>query len=163
MDVHELAGKPVPPEMLTNIPRLVADYYVGQPDLDRPGQRVSFGTSGHRGTSLDNSFNEAHVAAMTQAVCERRKRRAIDGPLYVGMDTHALSEPAFMTALEVLAGNGVLPDRTRSLAAQLHAQALQGLGEPPESWCSWAERAVELNPEASGARALASGCGGDRR
>ena len=72
-----------------------------------PGQRVAFGTSGHRGCSLDNSFNEAHILAITQAICLYRKQQSIDGPLYIGFDTHALSEPAFRSALEVLAGNGV--------------------------------------------------------
>jgi len=93
--VHPLAGKPVPDEMIPNIPQLVSAYYTHHPDPDDPGQQVSFGTSGHRGVSFQATFNEAHVLATTQAVCELRRARGVDGPLYVGMDTHALSEPAF--------------------------------------------------------------------
>ncbi len=105
--VHRLAGKPVPDELIPNIPRLVSAYYTQHPDPDVPEQHVSFGTSGHRGVSTNATFNEAHVLATTQAVCELRRARGIDGPLYVGMDTHALSEPAFASTLEVLAANGV--------------------------------------------------------
>lgn len=105
--VHELAGKPAPRELLVNVPRLVAAYYVQKPDANDPAQQVSFGTSGHRGSSLENSFNEAHVLAISQAVCEFRKGAGTTGPLYVGMDTHALSEAAFASALEVFAANGV--------------------------------------------------------
>ena len=101
------AGKPAPDELLANIPRLVAAYYTTQPDPENPAQRVSFGTSGHRGTSLSGSFNEAHILAVTQALCEYRQGVGITGPLFVGMDTHALSEPALMSATEVLAANGV--------------------------------------------------------
>jgi phosphoglucomutase len=93
--------------MLANIPRLVAAYYAIKPDPADPTQRVSFGTSGHRGSSRHGSFNEDHILATTQAICDYRAGRGLRGPLYLGMDTHALSEPAFMTALEVLAGNGV--------------------------------------------------------
>jgi phosphoglucomutase len=107
MSVHELAGKPVPRERLINVPRLVSAYYTHHPDPEIQGQRVSFGTSGHRGSSLEGSFNEDHVLATSQAVCDLRRSQGIDGPLYVGLDTHALSEPAFATALEVLAANGV--------------------------------------------------------
>jgi phosphoglucomutase len=107
MAVHPLAGKPAPPELLTNIPRLVRDYYVAVPDPADPAQRVAFGTSGHRGSSTRNSFNEAHIVAIARAICEYRKKEGIDGPLFLGMDTHALSEPAHATALEVLAANGV--------------------------------------------------------
>ena len=82
-------------------------YYTGRPDPSQPGQRVAFGTSGHRGSSLDNAFNEAHILAITQAICLYRKANSIDGPLFLGVDTHALSEPAFASALEVLAANGV--------------------------------------------------------
>ncbi len=105
--VHRLAGKPVPRELLTNIPRLVSAYYTGHPDPEAPEQQVRFGTSGHRGSSLSHSFNEAHVLAIAQAVCELRRSRGINGPLYIGMDTHALSEPAFASVLEVLAANEV--------------------------------------------------------
>ena len=107
MAVHPLAGKPAPRSMLANIPRLVAAYYAIKPDPADPTQRVAFGTSGHRGSSRLGSFNEDHILATTQAICDYRAGRGLRGPLYLGMDTHALSEPAFMTALEVLAGNGV--------------------------------------------------------
>jgi len=104
---HPNAGKPADPKDLVNVPRLVAAYYTGRPDPFEPSQRVAFGTSGHRGSSLSLSFNEAHILAVTQALCERRVRGKATGPLFLGMDTHALSEPAFRSALEVLAGNGV--------------------------------------------------------
>jgi phosphoglucomutase len=107
MPTHPDAGKPVDPKRLVDLPKLVASYYTGKPDPDEPGQRVSFGTSGHRGSSLSLSFNEDHILAVVQAVCEHRAKAGIDGPLFLGKDTHALSEPAFRTALEVLAGNGV--------------------------------------------------------
>ncbi len=107
MEVSPLAGKPAEPEILINTPRLVTAYYTGQPDPAVPAQRVAFGTSGHRGSSLDNAFNEGHILAITQAICLYRKGQNIDGPLYMGIDTHALSEPAFASALEVLAANGV--------------------------------------------------------
>ena len=107
MAVSPLAGKPAPRSLLVNVPRLVADYYAVKPDPSDPGCRVSFGTSGHRGTSLDGSFNEDHILATTQAICDYRQGQGITGPLYLGMDTHALSEPAWITALEVLAANGV--------------------------------------------------------
>ena len=107
MSVHPLAGKQAPPELLPHIPRLMAAYYTVQPDLGDPNQRVSFGTSGHRGTSLQASFNEAHITAVSQAICEYRQAQGIDGPLYMGMDTHALSEAAQITAVEVFAANGV--------------------------------------------------------
>ncbi len=107
MTVHELAGKPAPRSILANIPRLVSSYYVQTPDVSDPLQRVAFGTSGHRGSSLKNSFNEEHILAVSQAVCDYRKSKKIDGPLFLGMDTHALSEPAFASALEVFAANGV--------------------------------------------------------
>jgi len=105
MNAHPLAGKPAPRELLANIPRLVSSYYTHQPDVSTPTQQVSFGTSGHRGTSLENSFNEDHVLAISQAICEYRRANGINGPLYVGMDTHALSEPALATAIEVFAAN----------------------------------------------------------
>ena len=107
MAIHPLAGKPAPDEQLEFIPRLVSAYYTESPDLNDPRQRVSFGTSGHRGSSLDKRFNEAHVMAVCQAVAEHRRRAGVTGPLFIGKDTHALSEPAFATALEVLAANGV--------------------------------------------------------
>jgi phosphoglucomutase len=105
--VHELAGKPPPRSLLENIPRLVSAYYTHKPDVSDPEQRVSFGTSGHRGSSLGNSFNEHHVLAISQAICEHRKAKGITGPLFMGMDTHALSEAALASGLEVFAANGV--------------------------------------------------------
>src|SRR5512136_132763 len=107
MSLHELAGKPVPRELLVNVPRLVSEYYTRRPDHGNPAEGVSFGTSGHRGSSLKGSFNESHVLAVVQAVCEHRASARAAGPLFLGMDTHALSEPAFASALEVLAANGV--------------------------------------------------------
>ena len=107
MEVSPLAGKPADPSILIDVSRLISAYYTGQPDPSVLAQRVAFGTSGHRGCSLDNSFDEAHILAITQAICLYRKQQSIDGPLYIGFDTHALSEPAFKSALEVLAGNGV--------------------------------------------------------
>ena len=104
---NPLAGKPAPQSVLVNIPRLITAYYSEAPDPSVPAQRVSFGTSGHRGSSFDRAFNEAHILAITQAICLYRGRHDIDGPLYLGADTHALSEPALTTALEVLAANGV--------------------------------------------------------
>jgi phosphoglucomutase len=107
MPLSELAGKPAPRSILENIPRLVSDYYTRKPDVSDPAQRVAFGTSGHRGSSRKNSFNEDHILAITQAISEYRAGRKISGPLFLGMDTHALSEPALATALEVFAANGV--------------------------------------------------------
>ena len=107
MPPHPLAGKPAPLEVLVNIPRLVSAYYTLHPDPQNPDQAVAFGTSGHRGSSLIGSFNEDHVLAISQAIAEYRKAASITGPLFMGMDTHALSEPAHNTALEVFAGNGV--------------------------------------------------------
>ena len=107
MPLHPLAGQPAPPELLTNVPRLVAAYYLTKPDPSDPRQRIAFGTSGHRGSAFDASFNEAHILAVSQAVCEHRAAKGIDGPLFLGMDTHALSEPALASALEVFAANGV--------------------------------------------------------
>ncbi len=107
MTVNPLAGKPVTPDMLVNIPRLISAYYSGIPDPSVPAERVAFGTSGHRGSSLSNSFNERHILAIAQALCFYRKEQQIDGPLYLGFDTHALSAPAFASTMEVLAANGV--------------------------------------------------------
>lgn len=107
MSIHLLAGKPAPREILVDIPQLVSAYYTRVPDPLDPRQRVEFGTSGHRGSSLNGSFNEHHVLAVVQAVCEYRKAQNITGPLFLGMDTHALSEPAHISALEVLAANEV--------------------------------------------------------
>jgi phosphoglucomutase len=107
MALSPLAGKPAPKEMLVDPARLEQDYFECRPDADDPAQQVSFGTSGHRGSSLRGSFNEAHILAITQAICEYRKAQAVTGPLYMGKDTHALSGPAQRTALEVLAANDV--------------------------------------------------------
>ena len=107
MKVSPLAGKPATPAILANIPQLVTAYYADRPDFSVPTQRVAFGTSGHRGSSLDHRFNEWHVLAISQAICQYRKQQGIDGPLFLGIDTHALSVPARASALEVLAANGV--------------------------------------------------------
>lgn len=106
-NIHPLAGQPAPYELLVDVPRLVSAYYSGRPDPGIASQRVAFGTSGHRGASFDNSFNEWHVLAVTQAICDHRRQKGIDGPLFLGIDTHALSTPASSSAIEVLAANGV--------------------------------------------------------
>jgi phosphoglucomutase len=107
MTPDELAGKPAPRSLLANIPRLVTAYFTRQPDVSDPAQRVAFGTSGHRGSSLKDSFNEDHILAVSQAICDYRRLIKIEGPLFLGLDTHALSEAAFATSLEVFAANGV--------------------------------------------------------
>jgi phosphoglucomutase len=106
-NISPLAGKPAPKELLVDVARLEKEYFERRPDLDDPNQLVSFGTSGHRGSPLRGTFNEAHILAITQAICEYRHGQGIDGPLYMGKDTHAVSEPAQRTALEVLAANNV--------------------------------------------------------
>ena len=105
MTLHPLAGKPAPLSLLIDVPKLMSAYYILHPDVSQPEQRVAFGTSGHRGSSLKHSFNEDHILAITQAICCYRREQGITGPLFLGMDTHALSEPAHATALEVLAAN----------------------------------------------------------
>jgi phosphoglucomutase len=105
--LNALAGQPAPAAALVDIPKLITAYYSERPDPEIPAQRVAFGTSGHRGSSFDAAFNEAHVLAISQAICEYRNLQSIDGPLFMGFDTHALSAPAFASALEVLAANGV--------------------------------------------------------
>ncbi|MDQ3286740.1 MAG: phosphoglucomutase (alpha-D-glucose-1,6-bisphosphate-dependent) [Pseudomonadota bacterium] len=105
--ISPLAGKPAPASLLIDVPQLLADYADLRPDASVSAQAVAFGTSGHRGSASDRSFNEWHVLAITQAVCDYRQRKSIDGPMFVGIDTHALSQPAFESVLEVLAGNGV--------------------------------------------------------
>ncbi|MDO9460629.1 MAG: alpha-D-glucose phosphate-specific phosphoglucomutase, partial [Alphaproteobacteria bacterium] len=107
MRVSLLAGKPAPPGILVNVPQLIRAYYTDVPDASAPGQRVAFGTSGHRGSAFEKSFNEWHVLAITEAICRYRSQQGIGGPLFLGMDTHALSVPAAASALEVLAANGV--------------------------------------------------------
>jgi phosphoglucomutase len=105
--VSPLAGKPIDPSRLVNVPNLVTAYFTGRPDPAIPAQRVAFGTSGHRGSSFDDAFNEGHILAISQAICDHRRSKGIDGPLFIGIDTHALSAPALASALEVLAANGV--------------------------------------------------------
>jgi phosphoglucomutase len=107
MKISPLAGKPAESARLVNVPRLVTAYYTGVPDYSVPSQRVAFGTSGHRGSAFENTFNEWHILAITQAICLYRKEQQITGPLFLGIDTHALSVPAMASALEVLAGNGI--------------------------------------------------------
>src|SRR5258707_6985185 len=107
MSTHPLAGKPAPRDLLINVSRLEAAFYEAKPDLADPNKLVSFGTSGHRGTSSNQTFTESHILAITQAICEYRRNRGITGPLFMGKDTHALSRPAERVALEVLAANGV--------------------------------------------------------
>ena len=107
MTINPLAGKPAPLGILVNVPNLITAYYTGVPDPAVPAQRVAFGTSGHRGSSFKLAFNEWHILAITQAICLYRKRQGTDGPLFLGIDTHALSVPACASALEVLAANGV--------------------------------------------------------
>lgn len=107
MTIHPLAGKPAPPAMLVNVARLVTAYFTQHPDVSDPNEAVAFGTSGHRGVSFQNSFNEDHILAITQAICDYRREHNINGPLFLGIDTHALSEPAFTTAVEVMTANAV--------------------------------------------------------
>jgi phosphoglucomutase len=107
MALSPLAGKPAPKELLVDLARLEREYLERRPDPDDPAQQVSFGTSGHRGSPLRGSFTEAHILAITQAICDYRRAQAVTGPLYMGKDTHAVSGPAQRTALEVLAANGV--------------------------------------------------------
>ena len=105
--ISPLAGKPAPKDMLVDVPRLEKDYFERRPDLEDPSQRVSFGTSGHRGSPIHGTFTESHILAITQAICDYRRAHGTDGPLFMGKDTHALSDPAQRTALEVLAANNV--------------------------------------------------------
>ena len=113
MALSPYAGKKAPKSLLVNVPRLISSYYALKPDVNNPAQLVSFGTSGHRGNSFNGTFNEMHILAICQAICDYRKSQVIDGPCFVGFDTHALSEPAFMTALEVLAANDVVTLRAK--------------------------------------------------
>src|SRR5262245_52003770 len=107
MTVSAFAGRPPEPSMLVDVDKLVQAYYERRPDPSEPSQRVAFGTSGHRGSAFEAAFNEAHILATTEAICRYRRQHGIRGPLFLGRDTHALSEPAFRTAVEVLAGNDV--------------------------------------------------------
>jgi phosphoglucomutase len=138
---HAQAGQPASSADLIDVPHVVSSYYTAQPDLEDPAQRVAFGTSGHRGSSLDGSFNEAHIAATTQAICEYRATQSIDGPLFLGRDTHALSEPASATALEVLAANNVtvlidVDNRYTPTPALSHAILRHNAGHHPGSGMS---------------------------
>ena len=119
MSIHPLAGKKAPQDILVNVPNLLADYHNLQPDPTIKNQLIAFGTSGHRGTSMEKSFNEDHILAVTQALCEFRQEQGYDGFLFIGKDTHVLSEPALLTAIEVLAGNGV------------HVRYQEGMGYTP--------------------------------
>src|SRR3546814_4167788 len=126
MTVSPFAGKPAPAELLIDIPRLVTAYYTGRPDASVPTQRVAFGTSGHRGSSFDLGFNEWHVLAISQAICLYREAQGINGPLFLGIDTHALSTPAGASALDVFAANGVTvinpeADEYKTTPANSHA------------------------------------------
>src|ERR1700746_2400131 len=107
MAISPLGGKPAPKELLVDLSRLEREYYQKQPDVKDPNQLVSFGTSGHRGSSRNSTFTEANILAITQAICDYRRKHGTDGPLFMGKDTHALSSPAQRTALEVLAANTV--------------------------------------------------------
>src|ERR1700728_2704947 len=107
MKISPLAGKPASASILVNVPKLITAYYAGIPDPSVAAQRVAFGTSGHRGSSFDTAFNEQHILAITQAICLYRREQKIDGPLFLGLDTHALSRPAMDSAVEVLAANQV--------------------------------------------------------
>ena len=107
MNISPRAGQPAVASDLVDVPKLIAAYYEKRPDPEIPEQRVVFGTSGHRGTSFDNTFNEWHILSITQAICLYRRQHKIDGPLFLGIDTHALSQPAVDSALEVLAANGI--------------------------------------------------------
>lgn len=107
MSLSPYAGKPAPSELIENIPSLVSSYYTVYPDIDNPTHQIAFGTSGHRGSSLKNNFNEAHILAVAQSICDYRKSVGVTGPVYIGKDTHALSEPAFRTVIEVLVANDV--------------------------------------------------------
>ena len=106
MSLHPMAGKPAPYEILVNVPRLISTYYLTEPDVSDPAQKVAFGTSGHRGSSFRGNFTENHILAISQAICEYRLAQGYSGSLFIGMDTHALSEPALASAIEVFAGNG---------------------------------------------------------
>ena len=133
------AGQPAEPRDLIDVAHLVTAYYTGVPDPDDVDQQVAFGTSGHRGTSLKTSFNETHILATTQAICDYRREQGYDGPLFIGRDTHGLSEPAWATALEVLAANDVtvlVDDRDR-LHADPRPVARDPDGEPRARRAGW--------------------------
>jgi hypothetical protein len=126
MPISPLAGKPAPRELLIDPSRLEREYYERRPDLGNKNQLVSFGTSGHRGSPLNGSFTEAHILAITQAICDYRRSQGYDGPLHMGKDTHAVSGPAQRTALEVLAGNNVRLS-SKEMMASLRRQSSREL------------------------------------
>ena len=138
MKVSPYAGKPAEASMLVNVPRLVTAYYTEVPDPSVPEQRVAFGTSGHRGSAFEKAFNEWHILAISQAICLYREQKKIDGPLFLGMDTHALSVPALASAREVLAANGVEVMIARSVCRAL------GLGMASEKGNSTMRRNTSL-------------------
>jgi phosphoglucomutase len=126
--ISPLAGKPAEVSMLVNVPRLVSAYYTEVPDLSVSEQRVAFGTSGHRGSSFDDTFNEWHILAIGQAICRYRKQKKIDGPLFLGMDTHALSLPTPASALEILVASGwfaARPSGTENIR-KIYAESFRG-------------------------------------
>ena len=159
MGVHPLAGKPAPAEILIDVDALVAAYFDRKPDLDDPNQRVSFGTSGHRGSPLEGSFNEAHILATTQAICDYRKSQDIGGPLFMGKDSHAVSGPAQRTALEVLAANGVetiiqrddgltpTPAISRAIIVHNRGGSVRAVGDAGKS----------ASPQPAGSRSVSTG------
>ena len=128
MSLSPWAGKPAHQALLVNVPRLMTAYYTNRPDPSVPEHHVAFGTSGHRGSAFEHTFNEAHILAMTQTICLYRQQEQIDGPLFLGIDTHALSESAFASALEVLAANGwfaARPSGTEDVY-KIYAESFQG-------------------------------------
>jgi len=133
MPVDPRAGKPATPEMLVDVPRLIAAYYDQKPDISVLTEKVAFGTSGHRGTSLQTSFNQNHILAISQAICEYRKGEGTTGPLFLAKDTHALSGPAFESALEVLLANGVevMVHRKMEASSTTRPTAVRPTPRPP--------------------------------
>jgi phosphoglucomutase len=123
--ISPLAGKPAPKDMLVDVARLEKEYFERRPDLNDPNQLVSFGTSGHRGSPFSGTFTEAHILAITQAICDYRRAEGTDGPLYMGKDTHAISGPAQRTALEVLAANNVETIIQQRTASWLHPRTIR--------------------------------------
>ena len=156
MSLHPLAGKPAPYELLVNVPRLVSAYYTGEPDPADPAQRVAFGTSGHRGSSFRGSFNESHILAISQAICEFRQAQGITGPLFIGMDTHALSEPALASAIEVFAGNEqeIMIDAgagsTRPRPSSPMPSSITTVAGPPGWPTAWSSRPRIIPPDDGG-------------
>ena len=155
MTVDPRAGKLPEPSMLANIPRLVSAYYTEHPDPSRREERVAFGTSGHRGSSLNGAFTESHILAITQAICQYRREQGIDGPLFLGIDTHALSESAFGSALEVLAANGVdvmIDSRDGYTPTPALSHAILTLQPRPHDWTRRRDRRDAVAQPAGGRR-----------